>query len=135
MDFIDNRLDAATGTMRGRALFNNRDGVFAPGMFARIRLLGSGKYEALMLPDPAIGTDQSNRFVYIVDDKGKVAYRPVRLGPLIDGLRVVREGVGADDWVIVSGTQRARTGGTVSPKRSTITSPADAPGRTATTQP
>ena len=135
MDFVDNRLDSATGTMRGRALFNNRDGVFSPGMFARIRLLGSGKYNALMLPDPAIGTDQSNRFVYTVDDKGKVAYRPVRLGPLVDGLRVVREGVGPDDWVIIGGLQRARTGGTVSPKRSTITSPAEATAKTATTQP
>ena len=120
MDFIDNQMDFGTGTVRGRAIFPNDDLVFTPGLFARVRLLGSGEYAALMLPDSAIGTDQSRRFVYVVGDDGTVVYRPVELGPLVDGLRVVRKGLRPDDWVIVNGLQRARTGGQVTPERTTI---------------
>ena len=83
-------------------------------------MLGSSQYEALLLPDEVIGTDQSRRFVYVVDDQGMVAYRQVRLGPSINGLRIIREGISADEWVIVNGLQRARDGATVTPDRQSI---------------
>jgi RND family efflux transporter MFP subunit len=115
MDFLDNRLDVGTGTLRGRALVDNHDLSILPGQFARIRVLGSAPYEALLLPDTAIATDQSRKIVFIVKDDNTVAAKPVVLGPLDDGLRVVREGLNADDNVIVDGLQRARVGAKVSP--------------------
>jgi RND family efflux transporter MFP subunit len=120
LDFVDNRIDQATGSLRGRAIFKNPNNLFTPGLFARIRLAGSGEYQAVLLPDGAIATDQTNRFVYAVGDDGTVAYKPVTLGPIIDGLRVVRSGVAATDWIVVNGLQRARPGGKVTPQRSTI---------------
>ncbi len=110
MSFIDNRIDQNTGSLRVRAVFDNPDQIFQPGLFARLRLAGSAEYRATMLPDVAIATDQSNRFVYTVADDGTVGTKSVTLGPLIDGLRVVRSGVVPGDWVIVNGVQRARTG-------------------------
>jgi len=115
MDFLDNRLDVGTGTLRGRALVDNHDLSILPGQFARIRVLGSAPYEALLLPDTAIATDQSRKIVFIVKDDNTVAAKPVVLGPIDDGLRVVREGLNADDNVIVDGLQRARVGAKVSP--------------------
>ena len=103
MNFVDNRIDQNTGSLRGRAIFDNPKQLFQPGLFARIRLAGSGEYTAIMLPDAAIATDQSNRFVFLVADDGTVSAKPVTLGPLIDGLRVVRSGVSAKDLVIVNG--------------------------------
>jgi multidrug efflux system membrane fusion protein len=126
LDFIDNRIDQSTGALRGRALFENREGLFKPGLFARIRLAGSDEYMALMLPDTAIASDQTNRFVYTVGEDGSVAYKPVTLGPIFDGLRVIRSGVAASDWVIVNGIQRARPGVKVTPQRSKIDVPAEA---------
>jgi RND family efflux transporter MFP subunit len=120
LDFVENRIDAATGSLRGRAVFKNPNNLFTPGLFARIRLAGSGEYQAILLPDGAIATDQTNRFVYTVADDGTVAYKPVTLGPVIDGLRVIRSGVAASDWVIVNGIQRARPNTKVTPQRSTI---------------
>ena len=117
MDFLDNQIDNLTGTIRGRALFDNGDGLFVPGMFARIRLLGSGRYKAILVPDEAIGTDQNQRLVYVIDAEDTVSVRYVELGPMIDGLRVIRAGVAPDDWVIVRGLQRARPGGKVVPER------------------
>jgi RND family efflux transporter MFP subunit len=110
MNFIDNRIDQNTGSLRGRAVFSNPNGLFQPGLFARVRLIGSGRYKAILLPDVAIATDQSNRFVFVVSDDGTVSTKPVTLGPIIDGFRVIRSGVGAGDWVIVNGVQRARSG-------------------------
>jgi RND family efflux transporter MFP subunit len=110
MNFVDNRIDQNTGSQRGRAIFQNPNGILQPGLFARIRLIGSAKYRAILLPDVAVATDQSNRFVFVVADDGTVSTKPVVLGPLIDGLRVIRSGVSASDWVIVNGVQRARTG-------------------------
>ena len=118
LDFVDNRIDQATGTLRGRAFYANPQGLFTPGLFARIRMAGSSEYPALLLPDGAIATDQTNRFVYVVADDGTVAYRPVTLGPIVDGMRVVKSGVTTADWVIVNGIQRARPGGKVTPQRS-----------------
>lgn len=121
MDFVDNIVDYETGTMRGRAIFPNEDLLLTPGLFGRARLLGSGTYAALMLPDDVIGTDQSRRFVYVVDDDNSVSYRSVELGPLIDGLRVIRSGISANDSIIINGLQRVRPGSTVAPEAGTIT--------------
>jgi RND family efflux transporter MFP subunit len=115
MDFLDNRLDIGTGTLRGRALVDNQDQSILPGQFARVRVLGSAPYEALLLPDTAIATDQSRKVVFVVKADDTVEMRPVVLGPLDDGLRVIREGLKADDKIIVDGLQRARVGAKVSP--------------------
>lgn len=115
MDFLDNRLDVGTGTLRGRALVQNQDLSILPGQFARVRVLGSSPYEALLLPDTAIATDQSRKIVFVVKADDTVEARPVTLGPLDDGLRVIREGLKADDRVIVEGLQRARIGAKVAP--------------------
>ena len=92
MDFLDNRLDVSTGTLRSRAVIPNQDLSILPGQFGRVRLIGSAPYEALLLPDTAIATDQSRKIVFVVKDDDTVEARPVTLGPLDDGLRVVREG-------------------------------------------
>lgn len=115
MDFLDNRLDVGTGTLRGRALVKNQDLSILPGQFARVRVLGSAPYEALLLPDTAIATDQSRKIVFVVKADDTVEARPVVLGPLDDGLRVIREGLKADDRVIIDGLQRARIGAKVTP--------------------
>jgi membrane fusion protein, multidrug efflux system len=110
MDFVDNQVDRGTGTIVGRALLPNPDLSLLPGLFARLRLPGSGQYQATLLPDEAIGSDQSQKFVFVVDGEGKAQYRTVKIGPLVDGLRVIREGVTPADRVIVAGVQRARPG-------------------------
>jgi multidrug efflux system membrane fusion protein len=115
MDFLDNRLDLSTGTLRSRALIPNKDLSILPGQFGRVRLIGSAPYEALLLPDTAIATDQSRKIVFVVKDDNTVEAKPVVLGPLDEGLRVIREGLKAEDRVIVDGLQRARVGAKVSP--------------------
>ncbi|MGA2287102.1 efflux RND transporter periplasmic adaptor subunit [Bradyrhizobium sp.] len=115
MDFLDNRLDVSTGTLRARALIPNKDFSILPGQFGRVRLIGSAPYEALLLPDTAIATDQSRKIVFVVKADDTVEARPVVLGPLDDGLRVIREGLKPEDRVIVEGLQRARVGAKVSP--------------------
>ena len=120
LDFTDNRLDTGTGTLRARAVLDNRAGILAPGMFARVRLAGSGEYAALLLPDEAIGTDQPSRYVLVVGDDGQATRRGVKLGPLFDGLRIVRAGVAAEDWVVVRGQARIRPGQKVEPKREAL---------------
>jgi multidrug efflux system membrane fusion protein len=116
MDFLDNRLDVGTGTLRGRAIVDNHDLSILPGQFARVRVIASGEYEALLLPDAAIATDQSRKIVFVVKADDTVEARPVVLGPLDSGLRVIREGLKPDDRVIVDGLQRARVGAKVTPK-------------------
>jgi len=115
MDFIDNRLDLSTGTLRSRAVIPNKDLSILPGQFGRVRLIGSAPYEALLLPDTAIATDQSRKIVFVVKDDNTVEAKPVTLGPLDEGLRVVRTGLKAEDRVIVDGLQRARVGAKVTP--------------------
>jgi multidrug efflux system membrane fusion protein len=115
MDFLDNRLDVSTGTLRSRALVTNLDLSILPGQFGRVRLIGSSPYEALLLPDTAIVTDQSRKIVFVVKADDTVEARAVVLGPLDDGLRVVKQGLKPDDRVIVDGLQRARVGAKVSP--------------------
>lgn len=113
IDFIDNALDPQTGTIRARAVLPNPDGRFTPGLFARLQLLGSGRYTATLLDERAIGTDQSRKFVYVVDGENKVEYRAVKLGGVHDGLRVIVDGVKPGERVIVSGQQRVHAGATV----------------------
>jgi RND family efflux transporter MFP subunit len=118
LDFSDNRLDPGTGTLRVRAVLENKSGLFSPGMFVRVRLAGSATHSALLVPDEAIGTDQTSKFVYVVGEEGgTVVRKPVVLGPLADGLRIVRQGLAAEDWVIIKGVQRARPGLKVTPRR------------------
>jgi multidrug efflux pump subunit AcrA (membrane-fusion protein) len=96
--------------MTGWAIFPNPDLALVPGLFARTRLPGSGRYAALLLPDQAIGSDQTQRFVLVVNDQHTVEYRKVEVGPMIDGLRVIRDGLKPEEWVIVNGVQRVRPG-------------------------
>jgi membrane fusion protein, multidrug efflux system len=120
VDFLDNRLDVSTGTLRGRAVIPNKDFSILPGQFGRVRLIGSSPYEALLLPDTAIATDQSRKIVFVVKDDDTVEARPVVLGPLDEGLRVIREGLKPEDRVIVDGLQRARPGAKVTPHAASI---------------
>lgn len=115
MDFLDNRMDAGTATLRSRAIVPNKGMSILPGQFGRVRLIGSAPYEALLLPDAAIATDQSRKIVFVVSGENVVEVRQVTLGPLDDGLRVIREGLKADDKVVVDGIQRARIGAKVTP--------------------
>jgi RND family efflux transporter MFP subunit len=116
MTFVDNQVNPRTGTIRGRAVFDNKDGYLTPGLFARIKLLGSNQHKSVLVDDRAIGTDQSQKFVYVVDANNTVSYRPVKPGRLVDGLRVVNEGVAAGELVIVNGLQRVRPGIAVNPE-------------------
>ena len=116
MDFLDNRLDLSTGTLRSRAIIPNKDLSILPGQFGRVRLIGSAPYEALLLPDVAIATDQSRKIVFVVKDDNTVEAKAVTLGPLDEGLRVIRQGLKAEDRVIVDGIQRARVGAKVTPQ-------------------
>jgi multidrug efflux system membrane fusion protein len=115
MDFLDNRMDVSTATLRSRAIIPNKDISILPGQFGRVRLIGSAPYEALLLPDVAVATDQSRKIVFVVNNENVVEVRQVTLGPLDDGLRVIREGLKPDDKVIVDGIQRARVGAKVAP--------------------
>jgi RND family efflux transporter MFP subunit len=110
VDFVDNQLDAATGTIRVRATFSNADGALIPGLFVRIQLPGRAAGIGVLVRDDAIGTDLDKRFVYVVGPDKTIAYRAVTLGPIVDGLRVVRSGVAADDIVVTRGLQRVRPG-------------------------
>jgi RND family efflux transporter MFP subunit len=117
MDFVDNVIDRSTGTIRGRAALANSDGVFTPGMFARVRVPGSPPYEALLVPDAAIGTEQAHRFVIVIDEQDTARIKYVTLGQLTpDNLRVIKEGVGPDDRIVVSGLIQARPGQKVRPE-------------------
>ena len=116
MDFLDNQIDIATGTMQGRAVFANPDKLLVPGMFAEIELLGAGPYQALLIPDAAIGADQTQQFVYVIDDNNVAQRRTIEPGRLEDGLRVIRKGLSAEDRVVISGMQRVRAGSPVTPK-------------------
>jgi membrane fusion protein, multidrug efflux system len=117
MVFLDNEVDPATGTIRTRAKLDNHDRAFTPGLFARVRLLGDKKYNALLINDSAVGTDQTVKYVLVVGADNKVEYRPVKLGPVIDGLRVIREGLKESDTIVVNGLQRVRPGSPVTPQR------------------
>jgi membrane fusion protein, multidrug efflux system len=109
MDFVDNVVNPKTGTIRGRAIFDNKDGLLTPGFFGRLRLFG-GEQETLLVPDAAIASDQSNKVVFAVADDGTVSMKRVELGPISEGLRIVRSGLSPDDRIVIDGLQRARPG-------------------------
>jgi RND family efflux transporter MFP subunit len=115
MDFVDNVLNAKTGTIRGRAVFENKDGLLTPGFFGRLRLFG-GEHEALLVPDSAIASDQSRKIVFTIAADGSVGTKLVELGPIVDGLRVIRSGLAATDRIVIEGLQRARPGQKVTPE-------------------
>jgi RND family efflux transporter MFP subunit len=110
MNFLDNQVDPTTGTIRGRAVFRNADLGLTPGLFVRVRLPGTDSYRGLLIQDRAVGTDLDKRFVYVVTPERTIEYRSVTLGPIVDGLRVVRSGLAAGDLVVVNGVQRVRLG-------------------------
>ncbi|UGQ48250.1 efflux RND transporter periplasmic adaptor subunit [Massilia endophytica] len=113
LEFVDNQLDPQTGSVRMRATFANEDRALAPGLFARVQLSGTDANKAILINDRAVGTDQSRKFVFVVDKDSKAEYRPVKLGPTVDGLRVVREGLKPGEKIVVSGLQRVRPGAPV----------------------
>jgi multidrug efflux system membrane fusion protein len=119
---FDNRLDTASGTIRVRAVLDNQDGALTPGMYARVRTGGGGEKPALLIDDKAIGTDQDKKFVMVVDADNKANYRPIKIGPMVEGMRIVREGLSAGEHIIVNGLQRVRPNDVVAP-----TPVADAP--------
>lgn len=106
VDFLDNQVDRGTGTIRARALLDNADRRFTPGLFARVRLLGSGQFKAMLVDDKAVLTDQDRKYVYVVDEKGMAQRRDVQLGRSADGLRIVQKGLKPGDRVIVDGVQK-----------------------------
>lgn len=120
MDFIDNAISGSSGVIRGRAEFANADGTFTPGMFARLRLAAAPPAEALLVPDAAIGTEQVRKFVLTVDADNVAKPKYVTLGPVVDGLRVISEGLAPDDRVVINGLMRARPGTKVSPQQGAI---------------
>jgi len=113
LEFVDNQLDARTGSVRMRATFANADGTMAPGLFARVQIGGGSEKPALLISDRAVGTDQDRKFVFVVGADGKAEYRTVQLGPVVDGLRVVRTGLKPGERIVVNGLQRVRPGAPV----------------------
>ena len=120
VDFVDNKVDPATGTLRARGVFPNPDGSLTPGYFGRVRVPGSGRYQALLVPDSAVGTDQDLRFLLAVGPDSTVQLKPVKLGALFGKLRCIESGIGPDDRVIINGLQGARPGSKVDPQEATI---------------
>ena len=128
MDFVDNQLNPQTGTIRARAVLDNKDGQFTPGLFARVQLLGSDEYNAILIDDRAVNTDQSQKYVFLLGADNKIEYRKIKLGRVIDGLRIVREGLKPGDVIVVNGAQRVHPGVTVTPQRVTMGGDLPAPG-------
>ena len=123
MDFVDNALDPNSGTIRARAVVNNPNYVISPGLFGHLRLLGSGAYNAMLIPDEATTTQQSDTIAYVVGSDGKIAQRKITEGPLVDGLRVVTKGLKPDDELVIDGVQRAKVGLKVRTRQGKITAP------------
>ena len=124
MDFVDNVIDRSSGTIRGRAVFTNPNGVFTPGMFGRLRVPGSPSYQALLVPDAAIGTEQARKYLLVVDGENVVRQKYVTLGQVSDNLRVIKDGLAPEDRVIVNGLMRARPGQKVTPQEEGAPPPA-----------
>ena len=120
VDFVDNRLDAASGTIRLRAIFANKDLFLTPGLFGRVTVGASDPYKGILLPDEAISSDQDRRVVYMVDEKNVVHLKPVRIGPRIDGYRVIRDGLTGNETVVVNGLVRVRPGMPITPQMTTL---------------
>jgi RND family efflux transporter MFP subunit len=120
LDFVDNRLDEASGTIRVRAVFDNKDMLLTPGLFGRVTIGASDPYKGILLPDEAVGSDQDRRVVYTVDEKNVVHLKPVRIGPRIDGYRVIRDGLTGNETVVVNGLVRVRPGTPITPQMTTL---------------
>ncbi|MEH8019423.1 efflux RND transporter periplasmic adaptor subunit [Rheinheimera muenzenbergensis] len=116
VDFVDNRIDAQTGTIRIRASFSNDDNSLLPGLFARIRLVGSDSYQGILIDEKAIGTDLNNKFVLLVNASNQLEYRAITLGEKVNGLRIVTDGLNASDKIVVNGLQRVRPNMQIEPK-------------------
>jgi RND family efflux transporter MFP subunit len=116
MDFVDNAIDSSTGTIRGRAVVANPGALFVPGMFARVQIPASLPYDALHVPDAAVGADQARKFVYVVEPDNSVKQSYVTLGPVFGDLRVIKEGLAPDSRVVVNGLMRVRPGIKVTPQ-------------------
>jgi multidrug efflux system membrane fusion protein len=127
LEFVDNQLDSATGSVRIRAVFANKDRIMAPGLFARVQIGGGAFKPALLVSDRAVNTDQSRKYVFVVSPENKAEYREVTLGPVADGLRVVRTGLKPGEKVIVNGLQRVRPGAPVAPQIVPMATPPAAP--------
>lgn len=125
IDFVDNQLDPATGTIRARAVFPNPDKLMAPGFFARVRVPGSGEYEGILIPDRAIADDQGTSHVWVVDAENTATYRKVSTGPLLDGLRVIREGLAPGEQIVVDGIMAVRNEQKVVPEPLAVAPPGD----------
>src|SRR5712671_1337598 len=120
LDFVDNQLNPQTGTIRARAVLQNKNGQFTPGLFARVQLLVSGEYSAILIEDRAVNTDQDQKYVLLLGANNQIEYRKVKLGRVIQGLRIVREGLKPGDVIVVNGAQRVHPGVTVAPQRVTM---------------
>lgn len=120
IDFVENRLDESTGTLKIRAVLENAGRRLTPGFFVRVRWEMGAPRDALVIPERALGNDQGNRFVFVVAEDGTVEYRPIKVGGITGTMRVVTEGLKETDWVIVDGLQRARAGAKVTPKKETL---------------
>jgi RND family efflux transporter MFP subunit len=120
LDFVDNQIDPRTGTIRTRAVFSNRSRSLTPGLFARVKLVGSHKIKAVLVRDAAIGTDQDRKFVLVVGPGDSLIYRPIVPGRLTDGLRIVSSGLEAGEPVVVNGLMRVRPGMKVAPTVTTM---------------
>jgi multidrug efflux system membrane fusion protein len=123
MDFVDNVIDKTSGTIRGRAVFPNGNGIFAPGMFGRVRIPGSSPYSAMLIPDVAIGSEQARKFVLVIDNENTARIKYVTPGELVEGLRVIKDGLLEDDRVVVNGAARVRPGQKVVPNEESTTAP------------
>jgi multidrug efflux system membrane fusion protein len=130
---FDNRLDTASGTMRVRAVFDNPNGALTPGMYARVRTGGSAAETAVLIDDKAVGNDQDKKFVMVLGADNKVSYRPVKLGPIVDGLRVVRSGLKKDERIVVNGLQRIRPNDLVTPVTVSMDGENSSPAKAAVT--
>ena len=127
LNFVDNQVDRSAGSIRARGVFPNPNFFLTPGQFGRLRIPGSEPYQAILVPDAAVVTDQSSKLVMTVAEDGTVVPKPVRLGPMIDGLRVIRSGLDPKDRVVIDGLVRARPGSKVTPQPGEI-KPAPAAG-------
>jgi multidrug efflux system membrane fusion protein len=116
VDFVDNRIDAQTGTIRIRASFANTENDLLPGLFARIRLVGSDSYDGVLIDEKAVGTDLNNKFVLVVTASNQLEYRVITLGEKVNGLRIVTDGLAATDKIVVNGLQRVRPNMQIEPK-------------------
>jgi multidrug efflux system membrane fusion protein len=120
LDFVDNQVDPESGTIRGRAVFDNKDGRFTPGLFARIKLVSGNVRDTILIDERAVGTDLGKKFVLALKSDDTLEYRPVTLGAAIDGLRVVESGLAANDVVVINGLQHVKPGIAVKPTRAAM---------------